>query len=232
MSFQNPSRVFGRKPVQTIPRPEADADGRTRILPKTVFEGQSGEFLKMLGRTPDDPGNFIPSEADYDARIEASRQRMIVQCDEVEEDLRARFGHGVIRPYFVFGEDVWNGKAGSFLNRTLELQPYDGWNLVPLANDDRTMALSGLPHHPGCNIQIIDEKALQYLAPIYTKFMDSLDALNPNASDFLDRLRETDPVTEKEALRQGAIEVANNLKSALLDFLGDFWRRKGKTCPR
>jgi hypothetical protein len=231
MSFHNGPRAFGRKAVHSLPPPTPDADGRTRILPKAVFEGKTGDFLRALGRSPDDADNFLPTEADYAARIEASRQRMIIRCDEVEADLRARFGHGVIRPYFVFGELVWNGPAGQFLNRSLGLQPYDDWNLVPLANDERTMALAGLPHHPGQNIEIIDEKAMELLAPIYNSYMDNLDSIDPHAPDFLDRLGETNPVAEKEAFRQRVTSIADRLRVLMIGMLGDYWRGKGKACP-
>ena len=48
-------------------------DGVRRVIPKAVFDGAGGDFLKKLGFGPDDPHNLVVTQQLADARLDARR---------------------------------------------------------------------------------------------------------------------------------------------------------------
>ncbi len=206
-------------PAQPFPRPMPDADGKTRVFPLSLFEGEHGAFLRAVGMSPDDPGNIVPTEDDYRQMLDRSRIAMSQRCDRIEAEMRARYGHGLVRPYFILGELTMHTALGDFLVHNLELLPFDEWNMVALAKDDRTAALSGLPRHPGENIEAFDRRGLEFVTGLHRIFGETMKSVDPMAEDFVDRLGEIDVAKLKSDTRSAIIDWVADQKPVLLSTL-------------
>lgn len=162
--------MFGRRktPVQPLPQPPIDSDGKRRVFGEAIFAGEHGEFLRKIGMSPDDPSNIIPSADDFDRQVQESLARQEERRRAIEADLLARHGHNVIRPFFVLAEPVYNGMLGQWLIRVMKLLPYDEWNVVYLPNDAATQAvMGGLPMHPRQSVGPIDELMVKQIGEFY-----------------------------------------------------------------
>ena len=52
------------------PHPGPDADGVTRAMPKEMWDGPHGDFLREIGVTPDDPSNVMPTQQSVQAKAD------------------------------------------------------------------------------------------------------------------------------------------------------------------
>lgn len=192
-------KQFGRKQVIPPPRPGAptlpvntpDDDGKLRAIPKAVFDGPNGAFLRSMGYSPDDPRNIIPQAEDFDRMVQESGQRQELRRRKLEAELLARYGHNQIRPFFTCGEGVMNGRVGNWLIRSMKLMPYDEWNVTYLPTDEATARVMDLPLHPGTSIPPIDETIVAKLTPIMESLEDArLGSRQAMAGDYNPELAE------------------------------------------
>ena len=138
--------------------PTVDSDGKRRVFGEAVFAGKHGRMLKSFGFDLNDPANIIPDDAEFDRRIKESLAKQDARRTQIEADLLRAHGHNAIRPFFVLAEPVFNSQLGQWLIRSMNLLPYDDWNLVYLPLDRATQAaMGGLPLHPQQSIGPIDE---------------------------------------------------------------------------
>lgn len=88
-------RMFGRRkvpPVEqgaAIPRPPVDSDGNRRVFGEAIFAGQHGDMLRKLGFSLDDPANIVPSDADFEQKVNLSLAKQEHRRRGIEADLLA-----------------------------------------------------------------------------------------------------------------------------------------------
>lgn len=216
-------------PASPKSRPVPDDDGKTRVFSKSLFEGRHGELLRSAGMSPDDPGNILPTPEDHRRQIEASRVAMSRRCDAIETEMRAHHGHGIVRPYFILGEATMQGRLGNFVMLQLDLLPYDDWNMVALAKDDRTADLTGLPLHPGAGLDDLERRGCDFVTEVHQRYRATMESVDPHAPDFLDRLRELDVGTLHDETRSAIIEWTAQEKPRLIAMLSA--RAQGASAP-
>lgn len=227
-------KTFGRKiaepavrPAPTlaaIPRAVPDADGKLRAIPRAIFEGPQGQFLKELGFSADDPSNIIPQADDFDRMIKQSLARQEERRCRLEAELLEEFGHNSLRPYFVCGEGVLNTPFGDWLIRAMKLMPYDEWNTIYLPTDAPTAAVMRLPQHPLSSLTPLDELILKNLTPIRDKVLvaraETMEAMEQVEGGY-------DPDLAARFLayvdqeRENIVAYVERLKPLVIDLLAD-----------
>jgi hypothetical protein len=155
MFFRKHDRGSGECQTMGVEEP------RQHVLPDSAWQGQTGNFLRKLGLTPDDESNLLPTAQSIRARIERDRARHEQKLTEINNKL-AQVGSRV-RPFFLIPDPCWNGPAGNFLMMQLELFPYDDWNVAFLPADERSAFILNGPPHPGGNIPAIVSAAEKFL---------------------------------------------------------------------
>ena len=147
---------FGKKPSTTTPaqtRAEpADPHGRRKVLPDQVWDGKNGDMLRILGMSPNDESNLVPNAASLNAAIERSKAAHEASFADAVRRVRSTMPSAHILPFFLVPDSAWNGPSGVFLMGHLNLFPYDAWNVVYLAGDERTAMVLDLAPHPGKDV--------------------------------------------------------------------------------
>lgn len=164
---------FGKRPSTTVAAPvhegvvtttpQPEPHGRRKVFPDEVWNGKSGEMLRMLGMSPDDESNLVPNAASISAAIERSKAAHDVALAEAEKRVRSTLPSAQIRPFFLVPDAVWNGPGGTFLMTTLELYPYDAWNVIYLAADERTAIVLDLAPHPGKDVPAFVQASQEFM---------------------------------------------------------------------
>lgn len=159
---------FGKKP-STSPHvaapppppadPPADPHGRRKVFPDEVWQGQSGALLRELGSSRDDDSNLVPNTASINARVEQGKAALDARHAQAQRNAQARFAEAQVRPFFLIPDPCWNGPTGAFLMTSLDLYPYDDWNVMFLAADARTADTLDLALHPNGNVQAFVQAA-------------------------------------------------------------------------
>ncbi|MEL6529041.1 MAG: hypothetical protein AAGK01_08320 [Pseudomonadota bacterium] len=194
----------------TMPTPVPDDDGKLRAIPKAVFDGPNGAFLKSMGMSPDDPSNIIPQAEDFDRMVQESLKRQEERRCAIEADLLEKHGHNAIRPFFVCGEGVLNSELGNWMIRAMKLMPYDEWNVAYLPTDDATAAVMGLPLHPCQSIDPIDQTIVAKLTPIKESVEQALiESKQAMATGY-------DP-----DLAEKYLNFVDSRRAAILDYVGE-----------
>ncbi|MBC7769706.1 MAG: hypothetical protein H7124_13075 [Phycisphaerales bacterium] len=159
---------FGKRPstsqATSAPPPPADAHARRKVFPTEVWQGESGDMLRMLGMTPDDESNLAPNAASINARIEQGRATMEGRFVQAQRNAQAALASAQVRPFFLIPDPCWNGPTGAFLMTSLELYPYDDWNVMFLAADDRTAAALDIALHPNGNVAAFVQASEKFMA--------------------------------------------------------------------
>jgi hypothetical protein len=138
--------------AQTAGRQASQQDMRQRILPAELWEGELGDLLRAIGKSPDDESNLVTTGDSIDARIARDRAAHEARLDEINRDVARRTGGGRVKAYFLLSDPCWNSEAGTFLMARLQFYPYDAWNVLFLPEDERTAKIMNLPVHPGSAI--------------------------------------------------------------------------------
>jgi hypothetical protein len=148
-------KLFGkrfRKPATAVPPSPIRANEERRyIFPTELWDdSKHGKFFQEIGfHSPDDPRNFFPTEEERVARVKAAEAAMHSKMEEYKHTLYATKGAGEIKPFFLLGDACWSGETGSFLLNSLNLLPYEEWNIAYLAADEKSARLFKIPMHPG-----------------------------------------------------------------------------------
>jgi hypothetical protein len=162
MSFgKRPSTNVAAHAQQEPPRP--DPHGRRKVFPDEIWNGPHGEMLRMLGMSPGDESNLVPNAAAINAAIDASKAAHEAAFAEVQKRVRSTMPSAEIRPFSLIPDVVWNSPAGVFLMTTLNLYPYDAWNIMYLAADERTAMTLDLAPHPGKDVPAFVQASQQFM---------------------------------------------------------------------
>lgn len=175
---------FGKKPPaapQSSPAPMAppahtDAYGRRRIIPDEVWDGPHGQSLRAMGLSPNDESNLVPNEASIAARIEEGRARHEERNALAQRNIEARLAGAKVRPFFLIPDPCWNGATGVFLMTSLDLYPYDDWNVMYLAADERTALVADIAMHPNGNVPAFVEASAKFMVRAQEQMSKALEA--------------------------------------------------------
>jgi hypothetical protein len=164
---------FGKRPSTTVSAPshdgvvkqpqQPDPHGRRKVFPDEIWDGKHGEMLRMLGMSPDDESNLVPNASSINAAIDRSKAAHELAFAEVVKRVRSTMPSAEIRPFSLIPDVVWNSPAGVFLMTTLELYPYDAWNIMYLAADERTATVLDLAPHPGKDVPAFVQTSQQFM---------------------------------------------------------------------
>lgn len=153
---------FGKRPSALViasshdgvvqPQPKLDPHGRRKVFPDEIWNGPHGDLLRTLGMNPDDESNLAPNASSINAAIDRSKAAHDVAFAQAVKRVRSTMPSAEIRPFSLIPDVVWNSPAGVFLMTTLELYPYDAWNIMYLAADERTAMVLDLAPHPGKDV--------------------------------------------------------------------------------
>lgn len=158
---------FGKRPSTLASAPatttQPDPHGCSKVFPDEVWDGAHGEMLCMLGMNPDDESNLVPNASSINAAIERSKAAHDLAFAEAQARVRSTMPSAQIRPFSLVPDVVWNSPAGVFLMTTLELYPYDQWNIMYLAADERTAMVLDLAPHPGKDVSAFVQASQQFM---------------------------------------------------------------------
>lgn len=165
MSFgKKPPSAPQAAPAPQAPAPSTDPYGRRKIIPDDVWQGPQGKVLRELGFGPDDESNLVPNEASIAARLEAGRRRHEERNILAQRGVEVRLSAAKLRPFFLIPDPCWNGATGVFLMTSLDLYPYDDWNVMYLAADERTALVLDIAMHPNGNVTAFLEASAKFMA--------------------------------------------------------------------
>jgi hypothetical protein len=164
-----PSVERGASDSACFVQPNAQPDDEYRVLPEPplnrarpeVFDGPTdwiahADLLQRLDAWIDQPGLDISEVADHDQMIRDSYVAQEQRRSELADELMRLHGHNAIRPFYVYGEGVFNSALGRWLVEVMGLMPYDAWNTIYLPLDAPTAAAMRLPYHPRRSLHRID----------------------------------------------------------------------------
>lgn len=174
---------FGKKPssaaqsASTAPTTTPkDAHGRRKVIPDEVWDGPQGKLLRDLGMSPDDESNLVPNEASINARLEEGRRRHEERNALAQRNIETRLTGAKVRPFFLIPDPCWNGATGLFLMTSLDLYPYDDWNTMYLAADERTALVLDIAMHPNGNVAVFVEASAKFMARVQEQMTQAHDA--------------------------------------------------------
>lgn len=236
-------KIFGRRTVEparpaavpaparsVMPRPVPDEDGKLRAIPKAIFDGPQGQFLKDLGFSADDPSNIIPQAEDFDRMIKQSLARQEERRCRLEAELLAKYGHNSLRPYFICGEGVLNTQLGDWMIRAMKLMPYDEWNTIYLPTDAPTAAAMRLPQHPLASLTPLDELIHKNLSPVRDKVLvaraKTMEAMELAQGGYDPDLAERFLAYLDEE-RENIVAYIERIKPLVVDLLADLEAQRG-----
>lgn len=218
---------FGKKPSSThqtpppTPPTREDPHGRRKVIPDATWEGPQGELLRKLGLTPDDESNLVPNEASIAARLEVGRVRHEERNILAQRNVEARLNGAKVRPFFLIPDPCWNGATGVFLMTSLDLYPYDDWNIIYLAGDERTALVLDIAMHPNGNVPVFVEAAAKFML---------------RAQEQMDKAHEAASITHDFAAYQTLREdVQLRVKGLAMQFsrsLVEAWEKNGPSRGR
>ena len=126
-------------------------DAEKHIVPPELWDDPEGAaFFARIGAKPDDPNNLRVTHDDVARMIDEGRKAVDARIRQLQAKALAE-GHDDIRlrGFWLIQDNCWNGEAGDFLLYNLRLNPYDEWNTLILAADERSASILDLPIHPG-----------------------------------------------------------------------------------
>lgn len=154
-------------PARLLVEPAAShADPGFRVLPeppplpggiaKAAAWMPQADILQRVGPVAGAPVCVLPVATDRDHLVCASYVAQEARRARLGDELLRLHGVDAIRPFFVFGEGVFNTAVGRWLIDGLGLLPYDDWNVIYLPLDAPTAAAMRLPYHPRTAIARVD----------------------------------------------------------------------------
>lgn len=208
---------FGKRPPSAPPHPPIpDPDGRRQIIPEAVWNGPHGDMLRQLGLGSSDESNLAANESSMNARLEESKQRLEERNLIAQRNVEARLAGAQVRPFFLIPDPCWQGPTGVFLMTALDLYPYDDWNVMYLAGDERTALVLDIAAHPNGNVPQLVEAADKFMA----KAQEHLRAAHDEASATQDYAAFQTKLEEiRERVRALAVTFSRNVVEA--------WEKRG-----
>jgi hypothetical protein len=125
--------------------PAAAQQVQVQVIPAELWQGEIGQAMRDAGMRPDDPANIVTFSNAVDARVAQARVALELRVQQENAGIaRAHPGCSLV-PMQIFTEMVWNGPHRGLLFDTLELTPYDEWNVRLVAADQRSAEMLRLP---------------------------------------------------------------------------------------
>lgn len=128
------------------PHPGPDDDGVSRVIPKAIWDGPQGDFLREIGMSPDDASNIIPAQTDYQARFEEMRREQEAFLATMNKQMPGTVN---LIPWAMLPWSIWQGPHADFLLVTCEKYPVGPWNTMLLPDDEAGAMVLDLPKHLG-----------------------------------------------------------------------------------
>jgi hypothetical protein len=141
----------------------APPQAQRKVFPDEVWQGKTGEMLRLLGMSPDDPSNFVPSIDSVNARNARDRAAFEEKLAKINRNVAARTNGGAMRGFSLLPDPCWAGEMGHLLMLRLDLYPFEDWNLVLLPADMRTAQFLDLPPHPNQDVPQFVSAAEKFL---------------------------------------------------------------------
>lgn len=142
-------RLFSRpdksKAAAVPPHPGPDADGVSRVIPKEIWDGPQGDFLREIGASPDDASNLMPTPESVQARFAEMRKRQDVFMADINKEMPKSVN---LIPWAMIPWSVWQGPHADFLLIN-DLYAVGPWNMMLLPDDDKGAWVLKLPKHLG-----------------------------------------------------------------------------------
>lgn len=157
---------FGKRATTMTTAASPDPHGRTKVFPDALWQGETGAFLLDLGMSPDDEANLVPNAASIDARIRSGQAALEARTMNALVKARTRFPDAALRPFFLIPDPCWNGEHGTFMMTSLDLYPFDDWNVMFLAADDASADALEIAAHPNGNVSAFVEAAEKLLGQV------------------------------------------------------------------
>ncbi|WP_226016842.1 hypothetical protein [Novosphingobium sp. FKTRR1] len=212
----------------------AEASDSYRVLPEppAVPGGLAGpvglaqwvahaDVLQRLGPHVGDTAEPLPEPGDHDRKVFASYISQEALRTGLEDELLRRHGHNAIRPFYVFGEGVFNTAVGRWLVEALGLMPYDAWNTTYLPLDAPTAAAMRLPYHPRASIARVDAVIHERLDEQRQRYEAALDQCVAALQAGWDDARVDRFVAWRDALRDEVLAYAEQLKPMVVGLIAE-----------
>lgn len=123
-----------------------------------------GKRPSTLASAPAQPEPPRPDPASsISAALERSKAAHELAFAEAQARVRSTMPSAQIQPFSLIPDVVWNSPAGVFLMTTLELYPYDQWNIMYLAADERTAMVLDIAPHPGKDVPAFVQASQQFM---------------------------------------------------------------------
>jgi hypothetical protein len=128
-------------------------------------------------------------------------------------------------------EPVFNSQLGQWLIRSMNLLPYDDWNIVYLPLDRGTQAaMGGLPLHPRQSIGPIDELMCKQIGAFYGQYCDAKQKVDlyvekvgfQAARDVVERF-----VTYVDAMPPRILDYVAKVRPMIIDLIADVQSKNG-----
>lgn len=138
-------------------RRRAPEPGKHIVPPELWNDPENAAFFARIGAKPDDPGNLRVTHDDVARMIDKGRKAADARIHQLKARALAQ-GHDDIHLFelWLIHEKCWNGELGDFLVYHLSLNPYDEWNTLIVAADERTASILDIP--------ICTKEIIQHLA--------------------------------------------------------------------
>ena len=166
MFGRGPSGSGKRQAAKLPPHPGPDADGVSRVIPKNVWDGPQGDFLREIGASPDDPHNLMPTQELIQARFDRKREEQEAFLAEVNEQMPE--GVSVV-PWAMIPWSIWSQQHAPFLLVVCELYPVGPWNTLLLPADEHSSLILNLPQHLRGSPPGLEDAANRVIGEIHEK---------------------------------------------------------------
>lgn len=147
-----------------------DADGVGRAIPKEVWDGPQGDFLREIGVSPDDPANLMPTREGVQARFDKLRAEQDAFVASINEQLPDT---AKVIPWAMIPWSVWSQQHADFLLGVCELYPVGPWNMLLLPEDEAGALVLDLPQHLHGIPAGLEDAANRVIGEIREKFSEA-----------------------------------------------------------
>lgn len=119
---------------------------RQKVLPNSAFKGETGRMLKHMGIKKNGPENFVPTQADYQKKL----NDLQVKEEAFIAKINTQLGDDIqVSPWAMIPFPCWTkGPHGDFLYKIVDLFPFGPWNLLLLPDDDRSGLILDMDKNP------------------------------------------------------------------------------------
>jgi len=170
------------------PHPGPDADGVTRVMPKEIWDGPHGDFLREIGVSPDDASNVMPTQQS----VQAKADKLIGDQTEFLTRINGSLREKVV-PWAMIPWSIWQQSHADFLLVGLDFYPVHPFNTLLLPETERGELAYGLPRHLGSIPAGLEEAANRLIGNIRDEFEKSHNEVTTQVQNGdLDALKKVD----------------------------------------